>query len=146
MERYSRDKRSPVPSSERASKTFSAIKAKNSEPELIFRRLLRQSGLLGYRLHWKMPGRPDIAFVGKKVAIFIHGCYWHRCPKCELSIPRSNSKFWQAKFEKNVARDIKKAQVLEEAGWKVFVFWECDIKRGEIDLKKIKNLIRDVDK
>ncbi len=146
MKQYSRDKRSPKPSSEKASKTFSAIKAKDTQPEMIFRQILRQSGLTGYRLHWKIPGKPDIAFVGKKVAIFIHGCYWHRCPKCELGIPRSNSVFWRSKFEKNVARDLIKKTALEQAGWKIFTFWECDIKTGVVEIDKIKKALSGVDK
>ncbi len=143
MEQYSRDKRSPSPSSEKASRTFRAIRAKDTKPELIFRKLLQTNGLKGYRLHWKIPGRPDIAFVGKKVAIFVHGCYWHRCPSCGLRIPKSNSGFWQTKFEKNVERDRVKEELLKAEGWKVFVFWECDVKRGKADLRALVRAFKD---
>jgi DNA mismatch endonuclease (patch repair protein) len=109
---------------------MSAIKAKDTRPERAFRKALREKGHTGYRLHFKkVAGRPDIAFVGRKVAIFIHGCYWHRCPTCQLSIPRSNASFWQAKFARNVQRDKEKESLLKEAGWKVFVVWECAIKK-----------------
>lgn len=126
---YTRDKRSPVPKSEGTSKVMSANKAKNTKPELLLRKALCHSGLSGYRLHWeKASGRPDIAFPGKKIAVFVNGCYWHRCPYCKLSTPKTNEKFWEEKFEKNKKRDKEKKVILESNGWKVFVFWECEIK------------------
>lgn len=107
---------------------MSAIKGKDTKPELILRKALWKEGIKGYRLHWKkVPGKPDIAFPGKKVAIFVHGCYWHRCPHCSLPLPKSNTSFWQEKFARNVARDKKKTKLLEENGWSVLVFWECRI-------------------
>ena len=127
-EHYIRDKRSPEPSSEIASKVMSANKGKNTKPELKLRKALWGEGLKGYRLNWKnIPGKPDIAFVGKRLAIFVHGCYWHRCPKCDLSLPKSNTKFWKDKFNKNIARDKKKNKELLDLDWSVLVFWECDI-------------------
>lgn len=81
---YSRDKRSPVPKNDTVSRVMSANRAKNSKPEVRLRKALWHAGLKGYRLHHKrIPGRPDISFVGKKLAIFVHGCFWHRCPKCD---------------------------------------------------------------
>ncbi|MGF7072338.1 very short patch repair endonuclease [Mucilaginibacter sp. 3215] len=138
MKQYSRDKRSPVPVSGTASKVMSSIKGKNTKPELLFRKALWRSGLKGYRLHWKVEGRPDIAFPGRKLAIFIHGCYWHRCPICNLSKPKANSTFWSDKFEKNVERDGRKTSALERDGWTVMTFWECEIK------KDISPLVRQV--
>ena len=126
---YSRDKRSPKPLSESTSKVMSANKAKNTKPEILLRKALWEEGIRGYRLNWKKaPGRPDIAFPGKKIAIFINGCYWHRCPKCDLPLPKSNVQFWKDKFDKNIARDKKKNKELLDLGWNVLVFWECDIK------------------
>ncbi|MEQ1922226.1 MAG: hypothetical protein ABL952_06930, partial [Pyrinomonadaceae bacterium] len=72
--------------------------------------------------------RPDISYVGKKLAIFVHGCFWHRCPKCSYKLPKTNSAFWQAKFERNVARDTRKAEDLRNIGWTVLTVWECDLK------------------
>jgi DNA mismatch endonuclease (patch repair protein) len=129
MKQYSRDKRSPTPVSETVSEIMSSIKSKNTKPELLFRRALWNNGIKGYRLHWKVEGKPDIAFPGRKLAVFIHGCYWHRCPVCDLSKPKSNSAFWSDKFEKNVARDERKRSALERDGWKVMTFWECEIKK-----------------
>lgn len=80
---YLRDKRSPRPKSETVSRVMSANRAKDTRPEIVLRRMLWQAGARGYRLHHKrLPGRPDIAFVSKRVAIFVNGCYWHHCPKC----------------------------------------------------------------
>ena len=120
----------PPPTSEATTKTMKANKARDTKPELLLRKALRESGYPGYRLHWKsIPGRPDISYVGRKVAIFVNGCYWHRCPICNLPLPKSNTEFWMRKFGKNIERDKRKKKVLEESGWKVFVFWECQIKK-----------------
>jgi len=119
----------PPPTSENTTKTMKANKAKDTKPELILRKRLRASGFPGYRLHWKcVPGRPDISYIGRKVAIFVNGCFWHRCPHCNLPLPKSNTEFWRRKFGKNVERDKRKKKVLEDLGWRVFVFWECEIK------------------
>lgn len=132
---YVRDKRSPKPSSRIASKMMSSIRAKNTKPEIVFRKLLWNNGIRGYRLHLKnITGRPDISFPGKKIAIFINGCYWHRCPKCNLSLPKSNTSFWEQKFKKNKLRDEIKEDALRNSGWEVFVFWECEIKENPYTL------------
>lgn len=78
---YVRDKRSPVPKSEATSRVMSSNRGRDTAPELALRRALWAAGRRGYRLHYKqVPGRPDIAYPTKKIAIFVHGCYWHRCP------------------------------------------------------------------
>jgi len=92
---------------------MSANRAKNSGPEMLLRRAL-----------W-----PDISFVGKKLAIFVHGCYWHHCPKCNYPIPKNNAKFWQAKFDRNNTRDEQKRRDLKRLGWRVITVWECDLKK-----------------
>ena len=103
---YIRDKRSPVPLNNNVSKVMSSIKGSNTNLEKILRKGLYADGIRGYRLNWKnAPGKPDIAFPGKKIAIFVHGCYWHRCQKCNFPMPKTNIKFWKNKFEKNVERD-----------------------------------------
>jgi DNA mismatch endonuclease (patch repair protein) len=106
-----------------------ANRAKNTGPELRLRRALRQAGLGGYRLNWKKaPGRPDIAYPGRKVAIFVHGCYWHHCPRCYPNLPKSNPEFWARKFELNRERDARKRTQLKRLGWCVEEMWECDLK------------------
>lgn len=137
--KYLRDGRAPIPKSPNTSKVMSAIRAKNTGPELIVRNALSAAGLKGYRLHWsKVPGRPDIAFPGRKIAIFVHGCFWHRCPYCNPSSPKTNKRFWYEKFRKNTERDKQKTKLLRKAGWKVFVFWECRVKK---DPKKLADKV-----
>lgn len=137
---YLRDGRAPVPRNEVTSIVMSANKAKNTNPESALRRGLYENGIRGYRLNWKKaPGRPDIAFPGKKIAIFVHGCFWHRCPTCNPPLPQSNSSFWSKKFETNVARDKRNLEQLTAMGWKVITVWECEIKKNLNDaINKIK--------
>ncbi len=94
------------------------------------RSALREAGLAGYRLDWRAaPGRPDIAYPGRRIAVFVHGCFWHRCPRCNPPNPRSHSEFWARKFQLNVERDARTRAALEAAGWLVLVTWECDIRQ-----------------
>lgn len=130
QQRYLRDGRAPVPDKELTSRTMSAIKAKNTKPEVTLRKALWAAGVRGYRLHWKKaPGKPDIAFPGRKLAIFVNGCYWHRCPYCQPSLPKTHTDFWQAKFQKNMERDARKVAELKAAGWQVITIWECQVKK-----------------
>lgn len=109
-----------------------ANRGKDTGPELKLRRLLREAGFRGYRLHWKKaPGRPDIAYPGRKIAIFVNGCFWHRCPHCNPSTPKSNTDFWRAKFAANEVRDARKAAELQDAGWRVIAVWECEVADWE---------------
>jgi len=144
---YIRDGRAPIPTSEITSRVMSANLGKNTKPELVLRKALRTIGLPGYRLHWKnAPGRPDIVFPGRKIAIFVNGCYWHRCPHCNLPLPKSNTDFWMEKFEKNKERDAEKIRNLEEKGWTVLVFWECDVKNDSLACaKKVKEQVDRID-
>ena len=143
--KYQRDGRSPIPNDEVTSKVMSANKGKNTKPELVLRKALFMSGVRGYRLHWKKaPGRPDICWPGRKIAVFVNGCYWHRCTHCDLPLPKSNTEWWKEKFGKNVTRDQRKLQELKDADWKVLTIWECEIKENtEYCVVRIKNeLIR----
>ncbi|MDY4041376.1 MAG: DNA mismatch endonuclease Vsr [Collinsella sp.] len=106
----------------------------NTKPELLVRQRLRAAGLTGYRLQWKKaPGRPDIAFPGRRVAIFVNGCFWHRCPHCQPRVPKRNTAFWEAKFARNRERDARALAELEDLGWDAIVIWECELKRDRID-------------
>lgn len=137
---YLRDGRAPIPEKEATSRIMSAIKHKNTKPELLLRKMLWNNGMKGYRIHWsKLPGKPDIAFPRKKLAIFVNGCFWHRCPYCKPALPKSHSTFWKIKFEKNVERDKKKSVQLRTIGWKSITIWECQINLNTNDiLNKIK--------
>jgi DNA mismatch endonuclease (patch repair protein) len=120
---------------------MSANRAKDTSPELILRRELWQLGLRGYRLHpRKIPGRPDIAYVSRKVALFVMGCFWHRCQKCDYKLPKTNREFWKQKFGRNVERDKRKQADLRRLGWKVFIVWECELKT---DLDRVMKRIAD---
>ncbi len=120
----------PPPSSPAVSKTMRANRAKETGLEIALRRALRKSGLGGYRKNWKrVPGTPDIAYPGHRVAIFVHGCFWHRCPRCNFPLPRSHRDFWMRKFTRNEERDRRKIKVLAGMGWRVLVFWECEVSK-----------------
>lgn len=125
--------RAPQPTSSTTTKVMKANKRSNTKPELLVRQRLRAAGLTGYRLQWKVPGRPDIAWPGKKVALFVNGCFWHRCPHCKLPLPKSNVEYWSVKFERNQARDERSMLALKESGWSVHVIWECQLKKKAID-------------
>jgi DNA mismatch endonuclease (patch repair protein) len=128
--KYVRDGRAPIPVKEATSRVMSANKGIDTRPELVLRKAIYKEGLRGYRLHWKKaPGRPDIAFPRKKVAIFVNGCFWHRCPYCRPSVPKTNVEFWTAKFERNRERDIRERKELRDNRWKVVTIWECQIKK-----------------
>ena len=131
---YIRDRRSPIPLNEGTSKSMSSNKGKDTKPELILRKALRDNHMSGYRIKWKIPGKPDIAYPGRHIAIFVNGCFWHRCPHCALPLPKNNAEFWRKKFENNVERDRKNTMTLESEGWAVITIWECEIKA---DLPKV---------
>lgn len=128
---YIRDGRAPIPKKELTSKIMSSIRGKNTKPEILLRKALWKAGLRGYRLHWKKaPGRPDICFPKRKLAIFIHGCYWHRCPHCKLSMPKTHKKFWKEKFKRNKERDKRKLRALQKKAWNILVLWECQVTKN----------------
>ena len=108
------------------------------------RQRLRAAGLTGYRLEWKVPGKPDIAFPGRKIAIFVNGCFWHRCPKCNPSQPKRNVEFWEAKFRRNVERDHAAVAALTQMGWTPITIWECELKKVHIDatMEKVIEQVR----
>lgn len=128
--RYGAERIAPAASTYSVHRSMQGNKGKDTKPELLVRQCLRAAGLTGYRLQWKAPGRPDIAWPGKRVAVFINGCFWHRCPHCNPSTPRRNVEYWQAKFARNVERDRRNLEQLEQAGWHVHVIWECELKKG----------------
>lgn len=141
---YVRDKRSPTPSSENVSKVMSSNKGKDTKPELLLRKLLWKNGLRGYRIHpKKIPGKPDVCFISRKVAIFINGCFWHRCPYCNYKLPKQNKQFWENKFSNNVRRDKEKIMQLKKMKWKVITVWECQLKKHKVD-KTLNSIIRKI--
>lgn len=113
-----------------------AIRPKDTKPELLVRKILTSMGYR-YRLHRKdIPGRPDIAFIGMKKAIFVHGCFWHVHENCPIAhIP--DGKFWQDKLKANQARDANALSILANQGWKVLTIWECELKDEEHTRKSL---------
>jgi DNA mismatch endonuclease (patch repair protein) len=113
---------------ERRSANMRAIRAKNTKPELVVRRALRQAGFTGYRLHRRdLPGKPDIAFIGRKKAILVHGCFWHGhdCREGQRR-PQARQEYWLPKISGNQARDERHQANLISQGWSVLVVWECE--------------------
>jgi DNA mismatch endonuclease (patch repair protein) len=116
----------------RRSWLMSRVGSKNTTPEMRVRRAAHSMGLR-FRLHRKdLPGRPDLVFPRYGVALFVHGCFWHRHPDCpKASTPKSRADYWQAKFDANVERDRRVVEELERMGWRVATIWECEAKQGE---------------
>ena len=110
-------------------------KSKDTKPELQVRAMLRKMGYPGYRLQWKKAsGRPDIAYPGRRLAIFVNGCFWHRHEGCKYaSTPSSNTDYWEPKFARNVERDKRTKETLEADGWTVVVIWECELKKDKVE-------------
>lgn len=105
---------------------MSRNRGKDTKPEVILRKELWKKGLR-YRLHYDIPGKPDFVFVGKRIAVFVDGCFWHNCP-LHGTKPKTNRKFWEDKISKNVERDKKVTRELISLGWKILRFWEHEIK------------------
>lgn len=117
-----------VHSLESRSKNMRAIRAKNTTPELTLRKILFARGLR-FRLHVNaLPGKPDIVLARYRVAIFVHGCFWHGHNCYLFKLPRTRREFWEAKISKNKQRDIRDNEALVRAGWSVLCVWECALK------------------
>ena len=120
-----------------------AVRSRDTSPELAVRGLLR-SFAPGYRLHRKdIPGRPDIAYIGAKRAIFVHGCFWHGhdCARGARA-PKTNADYWRAKIARNQARDAGAMDALAVLGWRALVIWECELKEREFLARKLRAFVR----
>ena len=128
---------------EKRTKIMRSIISKSTNPELVLRRFLFSKGFRYRKNYNKLPGRPDIVFISRKIAIFVHGCFWHQHKDCEITNkPRSNTTFWKEKFSKNLERDKRNQKDLEDMGWDPKVIWECEIldtNRKDRDLSTILN-------
>ena len=121
--------------SEQRSRNMSAIKSKNTKPEIKVRKILHSMGYR-FRLHSKdLPGSPDIVLPKFKTVIFVHGCFWHRHENCKYaSTPKTRQEFWNKKFKENINRDNLNQANLSLKGWKIIIIWECQLKG---DIKKL---------
>jgi len=118
-------------------------KGKGTSLELFVRKLVSLQKTR-FSLHRKnLPGCPDIVFPKSKKVIFINGCFWHRhtCKKGR-SMPATRKKFWQQKFKRTIERDKQNFKTLKKLGWKILVIWECQIKKPEKIINRIKNFLK----
>lgn len=134
-----------IKSPEERSLNMSKIKNKRTKPEMYIRSLLHRHGLR-YRVNCTtLPGKPDLYFSAKRVAVFVHGCYWHRHPGCKYAYtPKSNQEFWIPKLEGNHRHDEQVIKRLYEQGIRVLVIWECTIKQMEKDIEIQKRITDEV--
>ena len=123
---------------------MAAIRAKNTRPEMIVRRLLHRLGFRYVVHHRKLPGHPDIVFPSRRKVIFVNGCFWHM-HDCRFGrvIPATRTEFWQTKRTGTVARDAANVRKLREDGWRVFVAWECEIRNPEPLVSRIVTFLGD---
>jgi DNA mismatch endonuclease, patch repair protein len=120
---------------EQRSWCMSKIRGRNTGPELALRHALWCKGLR-YRLKSALPGRPDIIFPSRRVALFVDGCFWHGCPQHGTS-PKANSEFWRDKIRRNIERDRKMSDHIQNLGWTVLRFWEHEIDTDLSDVVRI---------
>ncbi len=130
-----------VMSAAQRSALMSRIRGKDTLPELALRRAVWARGLR-YRLQYRIGRiRPDLTFPNIRVAIFVDGCFWHRCPMHGV-MPKGNHPFWKSKLERNVERDIETTKILISAGWKVLRFWEHEVdESAETCARKIGKVL-----
>lgn len=123
-----------VHTKETRSYNMSKIRAKNTKPELVVRKFLFQNGFR-YRLHYsKLPGKPDIALVGRQVVINIHGCFWHGHENCKYyKLPKTRTEWWNKKIRDTKKRDITNSDKLFQLGWSEIVIWECELLPNRIE-------------
>lgn len=127
-------------SPEARSRNMARIRSRDTGPEMLVRRAAHALGLR-FRLHRKdLPGTPDLVFPRRRVAVLVHGCFWHRHPGCRMAYsPKSRTEFWEAKFAGNVERDARKLEELIAAGWRPVIIWECETR----DEKRLSEIIRE---
>jgi DNA mismatch endonuclease (patch repair protein) len=125
----------------RRSALMARIRSRDTKPEIAVRRLLHSLGYR-FRLHRRdLPGRPDIVLPRHRLAIFVHGCFWHQHPDCRLaSRPKTRQDYWGPKLAGNVSRDQIAQESLRSLGWRVAVVWECDTRKPIALLQRVESL------
>lgn len=129
--------------SEATHASMASNRSKNTRPEQVLRKALWAAGLRGYRKNVRrLPGSPDVVYGSAKLAVFVHGCFWHGCPLCRRrTIPKTNRAYWEAKFQQNAERDARNRAALEAAGYRVLVLWECQLRKD--GLQECVRLVRE---
>ena len=122
---------------------MSKVPQRNTSPERIVRSFLHQFGYR-FRLHRRdLPGSPDIVLPKHKIAVFVHGCFWHQHRGCRKSRkPTSNTDYWDQKLSENVQRDKRKNRELKKLGWQVIVVWECETRTPQLLTPKLSLLFK----
>jgi DNA mismatch endonuclease, patch repair protein len=128
--------------SDRRSANMRAVKAKNTKPEMLVRRIAHALGYR-YRLHsGALPGKPDLVFSPRRKVIFVHGCFWHGHEDCRRAArPRSNVEFWNQKIARNIERDAAQLESLQVSGWRALIVWECETKDQVALEVRIRNFL-----
>ncbi len=123
---------------------LAAVHSKDTSPEMGVRGIVHRLGYR-YRLHVKaLPGCPDLVFPSRRRVIFVHGCFWHRHPKCRYSTsPKTCEEFWQAKFVSNVARDRRARRELKRMDWAVLTVWACELKKPNKLTERLNEFLSD---
>ena len=131
-------------SKKKRSKIMRGIRQKNTKPEMIVRKALHKSGYR-FRLHRKdLPGTPDIVLPKFHCVIMVHGCFWHQHNNCPAGrIPQSNRNYWAEKLLRNVQRDRKNRQLLEQLGWVVHIIWECETSDTTTLTHRLRAMLKD---
>jgi DNA mismatch endonuclease (patch repair protein) len=115
----------------------------NVATELRFIRLLKHSGITGWRRHHCLHGKPDFVFLNLRLAVFVDGCFWHGCPRC-YGEPKSNRAFWRRKITANRKRDLAVNRALRKSGWRVLRVWQHELKRRN-EARLLKRMQRAID-
>ena len=131
-----------IVNSQRRSELMASVRGRDTAPELAVRRIAHRMGLR-FRLHRNdLPGRPDLVFPKHRLAVFVHGCFWHRHEGCRhASTPKSRAAFWTEKFAANVERDARQEAALQTLGWRVLVIWQCEIRDEAAVERRLAELI-----
>lgn len=128
-------------SSEARSALMSRVRGRHTRPELAVRRAAHALGYR-FRLHRRdLPGTPDLVFPGRRVAMFVHGCFWHAHDCSKSKAVKTNSDYWAAKLRRNAERDARTEQTLIDLGWRVVTIWECETKKGDILLARLRSAL-----
>ncbi len=129
-------------SKEQRSLNMSLIRSTDTKPEVFVRSVIHRLGFRFRKNVKTLPGKPDIVLPKYKTAIFVHGCFWHQHTGCKRStIPKSNIEYWKPKLLRNSQRDIQHKSDLEAMSWNVFVVWECEAKKADELVNKLKNIL-----
>lgn len=134
-------------SKEKRSQMMAAVHSKNTSTELLVRRYLWSHGIR-YRLHLSnLPGKPDIVIPRFKIAIFVHGCFWHGHENCSLGrLPKSNVEYWRNKIENNKLRDRHVIEQLEADGWHCSIVWHCQLRTKKVASTVLPHILQDIQK